>query len=352
MVDKTIVYILGAGASAEDGAPVTNKLVLYTILYFWSQEPKGTILKYSSVLEEMDEMFKTNCKGVMDEAARTERLTGNWADACNIDVEKFLTEIENKSKNCDRYKELRKKALYFIFHPLCCETNKLIGNSGLKHYTAFVDKVLKPGARHCIVTFNYDTLLERAICNKCFTLPQGLPWTYAVNFTPDIPNIPYYSKDESIAEIFLLKLHGSFNWGWCPETKEITMYPLADILQFQKFNDGQNTWYPGRHKQEPLLIPPTREKNLNIPALRQVWKKAKRFLRQATELHIIGYSAPEADIDARKLFSEILKPRASKLEKIVLANKSANSRIMGLINGSDCTKLATYNTFADYLDDV
>lgn len=362
MSDKTIVYILGAGASAANGAPLTKELLWNAIITYWSTpQNKATLQqKILPALKHADKICGTDLANITNEAISTGILPAGQHGAYDIDVEGFLTQIE-ESVSGEQDRLFKQEVFYFIFHPLCYRTNNIPQNE-LRHYTTFVENVLKKGTRHCIITFNYDVLLERTMCdakkyfengytNQIFNANsvnrQRIPWTYGINFCEvEWKGYPY-RPENTFAEIFLLKLHGSFNWGLCPFTGEVKMYaPVGDFDMYERLCNGKRTCHLGKHSCQPLLIPPTIEKNLGIPALQIVWEQAKDFLSQATELHVIGYSAPEADKGAQELFVQALKPRVSKLEKVVLANKSANTRIKGLLGITNCEE---YNTFEEYL---
>ncbi len=249
-------------------------------------------------LDSFEEAFRlidclcgTRLVGHLEELRQTAHVLHYLSTTPEVHIEVLFTKIDNISKGCEPLppeydKETFEKAArdvsYFFYHTLCLETGALISPV---YYAAFADLALMPGTRrHCIITFNYDMLLEKAMCNlyvsngissnpifnRNYYNPKRLPWIYDIPFSNIFCGEPYKTGDDNDV-IHYLKLHGSFNWGLCPETKEITMYgPVAYAYQYQEFHDGKKTCCGGRHIQIPLLIPPTREKDINVPGIKTV----------------------------------------------------------------------------------
>lgn len=379
MSDKTIVYVLGAGASAgaseTNGAPVMNKL---TCRAFWlfggkmegSERQLMGPMRGDRGISSFKEAFKLIdclCGTSLSKQLEKQYETAVTPVNVQLDIEALFTKMDNISKGNEPYPASYDRKTFekvsgdvslFFYHTLCHET----AQTRPVYYSAFADLALKPGKKHCIITFNYDMLLERAMCNLYINIsdhkknplfnrkyysPERLPWTYDIPFAQIFCGEPYRIGDD-IDIIHYLKLHGSFNWGLCPETKEITMYsPVCDPYAYQRFHNGVNTCHGAKHKQESLLIPPVREKDISVPGIRDVWVKARSFLNEASEVHMIGYSLPDADKGAHELFSETLR---HKIERVVLVNpdKGHRDKFKKLIgkNSSSCQE---YDCFSDYL---
>lgn len=377
MSDKTIVYVLGAGASAgaseTNGAPVMNKL---TCRAFWlfggkmegSERQLMGPMRGDRDISSFKEAFKLIdclCGTSLSKQLEKQYETAVTPVNVQLDIEALFTKMDNISKGNEPYpesydrktfKEVSGDVSFFFYHTLCHET----AQTRPVYYSAFADLALKPGKKHCIITFNYDMLLEKAMCNlyignnnknplfnRKYYSPERLPWTYDIPFAQIFCGEPYKVEDDTDV-IHYLKLHGSFNWGLCPETKEITMYsPVCDPYAYSRFHNGGKQCHVAKHAQEPLLIPPTREKDISVPGIRDVWAKARSFLNEASEVHVIGYSLPDADRGAHDLFSETLK---HKIEKVVLVNpeKAHRDKFKKLI-GKDSFKCQKYDYFKDYL---
>lgn len=373
------VYILGSGASAEDGAPFMSELVDKTFWNFggkltgsdinlmgtWYEEDDLT--PFPPVFELMDCFYGTHLKRDMEELRKTLILPVSFP---KIDIEDFFTKIDNMLKGRESYGlnwkhedilKVSKAAGFFFYHTLCYETGR--NSTPPKHYLAFVEEALKMGTKHCIITFNYDMLLEAALLNhkmyfrneyknpmfnRNFFPEERLPWTYGVPFKDVKCDEKYRVEDEPKAEVYLLKMHGSFNWGLCLETKEMTMYsPVPAPWFYKEFYRNKYKCHGGSHVSQPLLIPPVREKDIDIPGLQKIWDKARSFLESAREVHIIGYSLPDVDTGAQELFSQCLK---HSLTRLVLVNPNpAHRQKFKRILACQASEIHEYNSFKEYL---
>jgi len=136
-----------------------------------------------------------------------------------------------------------------------------------------------------VLTFNYDTLLERAILKK-----------------KSLASLPKYVLEEN--KIVIFKLHGSISWFHEDNLESIVplkrnlFTTLEDILYVNNFDSVFN-------EQECLIkkafIEPTYFKEPNSNMLKRVWREAKEVLGNANEIIIIGYSMPAGDLSARCL---------------------------------------------------
>lgn len=379
--NRTIVYILGAGASAEDGAPVMAELLDKAFwnfggkLKFYNRHLIGIIDNESelnvfrSVFELIDYFYGERLVEKMEklyEGAARPYSVGT------VDIEDFFTRIDNMLKGKETYGlnwgqqkilQIAKDAGFFFYHTLCLETG--LNRAVPKHYPAFVENALVSGVSHCVITFNYDMLLEKALCdmdkyfnnayrnpvfNRNYFNPPRFPWTYGLPFVNvDWPSAPYHMKDENLAEIYYFKLHGSLNWGICPVTKGITMHAaVADAWIYRRFYQGRYKCHNGQHISQPLLIPPTRFKDLDVPGLKIAWKKAAKFLKETEEVHVIGYSLPDADTGAQELFSNNLR---HNLKRLIIANPNPKHRDKFKNILGNFSELIEYDSFKKYLMD-
>lgn len=109
-------------------------------------------------------------------------------------------------------------------------------------------------------------------------------------------------------EIQIYKLHGSFNWGYCPRCKIIHL--AKSIKDLYALYDGEKR--PScakskcKDKYQPVFVPPIVSKELKEP-LKIVWKKAAEELFNADAVIFIGYSLPAQDPLVAEL---LLKTRA------------------------------------------
>ena len=232
-------------------------------------------------------------------------------------------------------------------------------------------------AEDVVITFNWDTLMERALAESTnWTLDQGY------GFEPHLIYRNSWEKPRKRTEDFgkptVLKLHGSSNW--------ITSYPIIDsdtkklsLMQtapadrvsiyectldpystydgrympgYERYSYGyyppnlpddpgksarkghvfarvllRTPWIPGGHASDkglvssPLIIPPVQHKTYTLfgPLFTDLWKRAESTLRAADEIALIGYSFPPTDVQSLDLFKKALCGRSS-IPQITVCN--------------------------------
>ncbi len=369
--DKTYVYLLGAGASKPDGMPLTNEIIDKAFRNFGgpvegrvntnlmgSWDKKEGIEKYRPVFELMDDFYGRNLVEIFDNYYKTTRLPLSLGLTTDI-IEDFFTRlhyikggVNYYNLDCDKRKlaktEISKKADWLFFRTLCYEMD----GRPYKTYENFVERMLKRNGRHCIISFNYDLLLEDVLIHnylkydgRRWNYPNELRWTYGLDFSGIANQVPYSFPTDDEAKILILKLHGSFNWGFCPINKDVTCYSLhADAHIYPRFYNEEYRCCNGSHASLPLLIPPVKIKDVNIPALRNLWNKAADIISGCDELHIIGYSLPKVDKEAKNLIQKI---KCRNLDRVVIANPDEThvSRFTQIFGNS----IEKFKNFEEYL---
>ena len=233
-----------------------------------------------------------------------------------------------------------------LFFGTICRTAPIKEESQPSYYRVFVDKLLRRPGAHCVISFNYDLLLDFQLAwlwkSRDGKLPvDELQWTYGINFNHRM-EWDWCEGLPQEAKISYYKLHGSLNMSFDPETKAVSLHGPC--------GDHQAHRYVGREEQagQPLLIPPLLQKKIPIPALAALWEKAEEKLSQAEEIHVIGYSAPDADQEARKLLKGVGKRKSIK--RVVIVNKKPDDRDgLQILLKASTVKVQSYELFEEYL---
>lgn len=291
------VFILGAGASKDSGAPLMDE--------FLNESDK---LNKSGKIEEI---FKDDFKRV-SEAMNT--LDPIYAKA-NVDfenIEKVYSLFEmgryiKKLPGMNNPEEIGKiidSLRVLIFETLdktitikMKENDKLCPDGSYGDFVSLLKSIKnQDGTFPSIISFNYDLALDCALFYN----------DYQVN----------YCFDNNNGDIKLMKLHGSLNWFKSKDSNEIIPYDFSEINKWYRnlpaldvYNEKVNISltkkftkekisYKGKELQPiPIIIPPTWNKlefsyNLKIA---EVWQKAAKELSDAENIFVIGYSYPETD---------------------------------------------------------
>jgi hypothetical protein len=144
-----------------------------------------------------------------------------------------------------------------------------------------------------ILTFNYDTLLERALAKVVGARGFGDLYQIALEQRQPVDAALYPSGGPSLRESpALYKLHGSINWlhggERAPSTERFVL--REDHIPSYLYED-----------LAPFVVPPASSKShyYDRAPLRVQWKRAAAALRQAKALDVIGYSFPPSDSGTR-----------------------------------------------------
>jgi len=291
------VFILGAGASKESGAPLMNEF-----------------LRESDRLHkngQIEEMFKADFDRVF---TAVDLLDPIYAKA-NIDFEniekvysifemgKFVNKLPGLNNSEDIVKLINslKVVIYLTLDKtitIRASNGKLYPDVSYKNFVSLIKSIKeKDKSFPSIISFNYDLALD---CALFF-------YNYEVN---------YCLGNNSNRGVNLMKLHGSLNWFRSLESKKIVPYDFSEINKWfralhatngdnsivninllKKFSNETIKYKEEELSSNPMIIPPTWNKlefshNFEIA---KVWQKAAEELSNAENIFIIGYSYPETD---------------------------------------------------------
>lgn len=154
-----------------------------------------------------------------------------------------------------------------------------------------------------IVTFNYDLGLDQAFASA------GVPIDYCL------------PEDDPGAPIEIAKLHGSLNWWICsdPRCKDVHRVRVEDYLrqrsgltmkemQQKGINLTVSDLLPKTHAcgsatMAPYIVPPTWSKAEHHGRIDVVWRRAAIMLSEAENIVVMGYSWPSSDEFFHQLFA-------------------------------------------------
>jgi len=204
---------------------------------------------------------------------------------------------------------------------LICAVLSSCSQASSKLYNALAEQIFPDAdasdCRNRVITFNYDTLLDRSIL-------EYYP-AHEVCFD-DIRLSRSGRKAGRFDAPLMLKLHGSANW-------RCTASDLERIVRGLAAADDEvyvvpTVWLGGRELPvpgsdvSPLIIPPLPAKPIaEIKLFRYLWTRAFEYLHEAREIVVIGYSLPPADTMAAAMFGSFT---SSKLNHVSIVDPSPN----------------------------
>lgn len=178
--------------------------------------------------------------------------------------------------------------------------------------------------QHYYMSFDNKTIARiREVIEEGGSLPFLPIARYGLLNDPDLLDV----------QPLILKLQGSINWGICP----MCGYFKEHHVHIDRQLDGPRVATPSychfhpetqwrskdnstEFRYRPLLIPPTWAKTSQSPIIRDLWRQAVQEIQEARCVVFIGYSLPETDMHMKCLLQSALMQR-SEPPKIMVINK-------------------------------
>lgn len=279
-MERSRVFIVGAGLSAALGFPLTHDL----LVRLWKRIDTKVDFR-----ERLEKVIKFHHPGF--DPARFTSFPN---------IEQLLSEMLVNEELWDASRRgdgnFQKRDLVDIRFELLAEianwfneiSNRTF-NDGLPPWLETFKRKVSEEPATAIISFNWDLVLDELLFG-------------------DSLNKVSYGMARNLDRPVLLKPHGSLNWY----EDEFGRF-LSGDKRFELFGRGENKVHvfnqfrspiskAGR-KYNPLIVPPAFLKNFGKPIFEELWNKCIEIMGTATEVIFVGYSLPEADLHARFIFS-------------------------------------------------
>jgi hypothetical protein len=311
---KKIVFVLGAGASAEAGAPVMADFFERAALLSpqsGSGDAFALVAKARAQLQVAQSKSKFDLRNLESVFAAFE-----MADLLFDELGSLTTEdVRNLGPS------IRRVIVATIEKSMRLTLNNSKGritpHETYAYFGSLIGQLIGAGHDVSILSFNYDVGAELGL------LSADVTPLYAV----DEP-LAVAAAGASGASVALLKLHGSLNWGRCSRCSRVVVRRVHDVV-----NDQEEEWrrelLPDKGRSftlqpsggignlrcgtevcratacvpDPVIVPPTAYKMDSHRSLQAVWREAAQALRAAEEVFVLGYSWPQSDQFFQQLFS-------------------------------------------------
>lgn len=203
---------------------------------------------------------------------------------------------------------------------ICADVRLDFRSSAARLYEEYLRQLYQESRSLTIITFNYDTVVEQALDRV------GLEYSYGPS---KVVRFADKSRQRAVdkhgADVRILKLHGSVNWGICRECSEAPRG--VDLI-----NAVEGSYVPPRNlscqfcdKQYllPSIVPPVLTKGTALQPFEVLWKSARTALFGAREIVVVGYSLPPADTQALDLIREVRGPPLRPRVMVVCGEQGA-----------------------------
>ncbi len=283
------VFVLGAGASKEAGAPVMADFL--DRAYALSKETLDKRAKASLdlVFRARDELQRVHSKAQLD-LDNVESVFAAFEMAQVLGLLGSLGESEIRE-----LPDAMRTAIVTTLEKsirLNMEMGRVPPPNPYGYFAGLLSQLLRKRRSVCVITLNYDLCLD-----------------YALNFK-SIGTDYCLGPSENPAAVKLLKLHGSLNWTTCSGCHKTVAWHLKDYLK--QFNwlatPGASTVVlevasrigsfqhcPMSPAEGTVIVPPTWNKIQYHKDIEPVWRAAAKELSDAENVFIAGYSLPPTD---------------------------------------------------------
>lgn len=196
--------------------------------------------------------------------------------------------------------------------------------------TGYDRLVSKLGSNDTVITLNYDTLLDSALCR--YGWDPKLGYGLRGGKRKVIWDLRRVNDPSDAARVKLLKLHGSVNW-----------YVRGSYSNLSRVFSSKPVVVSGPRQNEirehiRQIIPPIYGKVFEHEHWRSLWTKAYKELCSAEVLVVIGCSLIDTDFHLRALISRVVRHRKAAIEllkqAILVAGTKARRKWERALKGS------------------
>lgn len=174
------IYVFGAGASAPYGAPTMTNF-LSRAFWPWLTIPHQTV--------SFDKELRTVAKAIEGQYGTNLATVLSGGDIQSVVLEKLnieeLLALADETENLP----LREALEHVIFETLE-ESLRDKHSSRDGAYKKLLNCLMGSGKRICLISFNYDLLLDRALTDLSHA--KNVKWSYGLPFHAGIEHFPWY----------------------------------------------------------------------------------------------------------------------------------------------------------------
>lgn len=355
------VFVLGAGASREAGAPLMNDFLDA------AEDLERSATERSLVFRAISELGRAHSKATLDvnnlesvyAAFEMANLAGRLGNLGNEEITHLVPELQALIA-----RTLEARIRFPIREIKPGRTPQICPPPPYEQFAELLkDLFFRAGSTSvAVLTFNYDISID-----------------YALTFA-GVP-VDYCLTDNETEGLQLLKLHGSLNWVRCPECRRIFPWEPRDFTQQQPWSssgEGTTSLRPGspvrvqvaerlqgflaghRHGCSlvddcaPVIVPPTWNKLHHHQGIPSVWRRAYEHFADAENVFIIGYSLPETDEFFKYLWAlGSVGPARLRRFTVVNPDSSVSSRFQTLLGQAAERSFSPYQFgFREAIDQI
>ena len=312
------VIFLGAGASASEGAPVQKDLFLE---FFRTDRTRRS---HPAGIGRLERFFR-DFFGIDVRDASSDTMFPSFEETLGI-LEIAMDRGENfrgysVASGTPDVQTIREDLIFLIALVL----NRTLRNPR-GHHRELVNRLDSEGRmlHTAFISLNYDILIDNALTE----LHPDIDIDYGVEFT-NYHRERDWQVPRKERSVFLLKIHGSLNWLYCPTCISLTLTPHE--REMTRLVEHTVPCEQCGMSMTPIITPPTYLKGLKNYFLHQIMHTSSEVLRNARRIIFCGYSFPDADLLVRYMLKRLELNYDSRPDILVLNSyegKRQTSKVM------------------------
>ncbi|MEG6617602.1 hypothetical protein V6C27_14475 [Peptococcaceae bacterium 1198_IL3148] len=342
------VYVLGAGSSAGyEGSyigitsPVSKNFFSKATDVISVHSIKGRKFYDNTMTYHNLFKFINDFWGIAPEQINS---SGN-----NIDMEEVLTLLHIElEENPHSLPLLRASGEYMMLMALTFD--KILYGAPCPHHIKLAKNL---SCEDVVISFNYELLMDNSLLSTGMWYPTD---GYGVKC--GILSDQKLEQPKNKSHVYLLKLHGSFNWLYCSGCRQLFTAIEKNKQELRLVCNHSDKVFSNhmgcKHPLQPIIIPPTMMKNYDsMPFTQQLWHQARAALANADQIVIIGYSFPPTDFRTKWLFRKAMLESNKKCRKVILVNHATGDKLASMLQQYKSlmrtNDIESYPTIADYV---
>lgn len=331
------VIFLGAGASASEGAPVQKDL----FCEFFRADRKHS--SHPDSIGRLARFFR-DFFGLDVRDASSDTMFPSFEETLGI-LEIAMDRGESFrgysiATGAPDVQTVREDLIFLIALVL----NRTLQNPRGYH-RELVNRLEREGRMLCtaFISLNYDILIDTALTE----LHPDIDIDYGVEFTNYHRECDWRipRKERSV---FLLKIHGSLNWLYCPTCISLTLTPRE--REVTRLVEHAIPCAQCGMPMVPIITPPTFLKGMKNYFLNQIMHASSEILRNARRIIFCGYSFPDADLLVRYLLKRLELNYDSRPDILVLNSYEGKGQASKVLEEQRYKRFFRHKDQVRYLD--
>ena len=168
-----------------------------------------------------------------------------------------------------------------------------------------------------LISLNYDIYMDNALIR--FRHAFDVDLDYGTDFA-NFDRHGDWERPRVGRSIPLFKLHGSLNWLYCPRCTALTLTPKVKGVLKGVLSRRHRGLCGCNEELAPIIVPPSFFKEMSTFHLQTIWRKAERALVSAKTIVFCGYSLPDADIHIKYMLKRAELNRNGPAPRVFVVN--------------------------------